>query len=124
MIMPVIVAVFGALVALLGLVGLVQPERFRGMFTAMDSQVRFVLAIGLRLVLGALLWWLADELRHPHVMRVLAAIAIFAAVMLLIMGRERLDRLIGWWLSRSDGLLRVSALFAAAFGVFLVYVAT
>lgn len=122
--MPVIVAVFGALVALLGLVGLVQPERFRGMFTAMDSQVRFVLAIGLRLVLGALLWWLADELRHPHVMRVLAAIAIFAAVMLLIMGRERLDRLIGWWLSRSDGLLRVSALFAAAFGVFLVYVAT
>jgi hypothetical protein len=124
MIMPVIVAVFGALVALLGLVGLVQPERFRGMFTAMDSQVRFVLAIGLRLVLGALLWWLADELRHPHVMRVLAAIAIFAAVMLLIMGRERLDRLIGWWLSRSDGLLRVSALFAAAFGVFLVYAAT
>jgi hypothetical protein len=74
--------------------------------------------------MGGVLWWLADELRHPHVMRVLAAIAIFAAVMLLIMGRERLDRLIGWWLSRSDGLLRVSALFAAAFGVFLVYVAT
>lgn len=122
--MPVIVAVFGALVALLGLVGLVQPERFRSIFTAMDSQTRFIIAIALRLAMGGVLWWLADELRHPHVMRVLAAIAIFAAVMLLIMGRERLDRLIGWWLSRSDGLLRVSALFAAAFGVFLVYVAT
>jgi len=122
--MTVIVAVFGALVALLGLVGLVQPERFRSMFTAMDSQTRFIIAIALRLAMGGVLWWLADELRHPHVMRVLAAIAIFAAVMLLIMGRERLDRLIGWWLSRSDGLLRVSALFAAAFGVFLVYVAT
>jgi len=124
MIMTVIVAVFGALVALLGLVGLVQPERFRSIFTAMDSQTRFIIAIALRLAMGGVLWWLADELRHPHVMRVLAAIAIFAAVMLLIMGRERLDRLIGWWLSRSDGLLRVSALFAAAFGVFLVYVAT
>jgi hypothetical protein len=124
MIMPVIVAVFGALVALLGLVGLVQPERFRSIFTAMDSQTRFIIAIALRLAMGGVLWWLADELRHPHVMRVLAAIAIFAAVMLLIMGRERLDRLIGWWLSRSDGLLRVSALFAAAFGVFLVYAAT
>ena len=122
--MTVIVAVFGVLVALLGLVGLVQPERFRSMFTAMDSQTRFIIAIALRLAMGGVLWWLADELRHPHVMRVLAAIAIFAAVMLLIMGRERLDRLIGWWLSRSDGLLRVSALFAAAFGVFLVYVAT
>ena len=122
--MTVIVALFGALIALLGLVGLVQPERFRSMFTAMDSQTRFIIAIALRLAMGGVLWWLADELRHPHVMRVLAAIAIFAAVMLLIMGRERLDRLIGWWLSRSDGLLRVSALFAAAFGVFLVYVAT
>ena len=122
--MTVIVAVLGALVALLGLVGLVQPERFRSIFTAMDSQTRFIIAIALRLAMGGVLWWLADELRHPHVMRVLAAIAIFAAVMLLIMGRERLDRLIGWWLSRSDGLLRVSALFAAAFGVFLVYVAT
>jgi hypothetical protein len=124
MIMTVIVAVFGVLVALLGLVGLVQPERFRSIFTAMDSQTRFIIAIALRLAMGGVLWWLADELRYPHVMRVLAAIAIFAAVMLLIMGRERLDRLIGWWLSRSDGLLRVSALFAAAFGVFLVYVAT
>ena len=122
--MTVIVAVFGVLVALLGLVGLVQPERFRSIFTAMDSQTRFIIAIALRLAMGGVLWWLADELRHSHVMRVLAAIAIFAAVMLLIMGRERLDRLIGWWLSRSDGLLRVSALFAAAFGVFLVYVAT
>ncbi|MCO4811151.1 MAG: hypothetical protein KC572_06075 [Gammaproteobacteria bacterium] len=122
--MTVIVAVFGALVALLGLVGLVQPERFRSMFTAMDSQTRFIIAIALRLAMGGVLWWLADELRHPHVMRVLAAIAILAAVMLLIMGRERLDRLIGWWLSRSDGLLRTSALFAATFGVFLIYVAT
>jgi len=121
--MTVIVAVFGALVALLGLVGLVQPERFRSIFTALDSQTRFIMAIALRLAMGGVLWWLADELRHPHVMRVLAAIAIFAAVMLLIMGRERLDRLVGWWLSRPDGLLRTSALFAAAFGVYLVYVA-
>ena len=122
--MTVIVAVFGALIALLGLVGLFHPDRFRSIFTAMDGQTRFILAIALRLAMGGVLWWLADELRHPHVMRVLAAIAIFAAVMLLIMGRERLDRLIGWWLSRSDGLLRLSALLAAAFGVFLVYVAT
>jgi len=39
------------------------------------------------------------------------------------MGRERLDKLVNWWLSRSDGLLRVSALFAALFGAYLVYVA-
>lgn len=119
-----IIAVLGALIVLLGLVGLVQPDRFRSMFTSMDSQLRFVFAIVTRLALGGLLWWLADELRHPQVMRVLAVIAIVAAAGILLMGRERLDRLIDWWLSRSDGVLRVSALFAAAFGAFLVYVGT
>jgi hypothetical protein len=118
-----IVALLGLLMVLLGLVGVVQPARFRAMFTTMDSQTRFILAIVIRLSMGALLWWLADELRHPHVMRILAVIAVVAAVGVLVMGRNRLDKLIDWWLSRSDGLLRVSALFAAAFGGYLVFVA-
>lgn len=121
--MTIVVAVLGALIVLLGLVGLVQPDRFRAMFQTMDSQVRFAMAIGIRLAMAALLWWLADDLRHPHVIRVLAVIALVAAILLPIMGRARLDRLIGWWLSRPDGVLRVSALFAAGFGAFLVYVA-
>lgn len=119
-----IIAVLGVLIALLGLIGLVQPDRFRSMFGAMNSRTRFAFAIISRLLMGGLLWWLADELRYPHVMRVLAAIAVAAALALLVMGRERLDRLVDWWLSRADGVLRVSALLAAAFGGFLVYVAT
>ena len=122
--MTILVALLGAIAVLLGLVGLIQPDRFRAMFRAMDSQTRFVLAIGIRLAIGGLLWWLADELRHPHVMRVLAVIALLAAVALPIMGRARLDKLIEWWLSRPDSLLRVSALFAAGFGAYLVYVTT
>ena len=122
--MTILVAVLGALIVLLGVVGLAQPDRFRAMFTTMDSRTRFVLAIGIRLAMAGLLWWLADDLRHPHVMRVLALIALLAAIALAIMGPARLDRLIAWWLSRSDGLLRVSALLVAVFGAFLVYVAT
>ena len=121
--MTLVVAAFGALFVVIGLVGLVQPDRFRSLFAGMDSQLRFILAIAIRVVMGALLWWLADDLRHPQVMRIIAAIAIFAAVGILIMGRGRLDKLVEWWLSLSDGLLRLSALFAGAFGAYLVYVA-
>ena len=121
--MTLIVAVLGALIVLLGLVGLAQPQRFRSLFTRLDDQSRFVIAIGIRVAMGALLWWLADELRHPQVMRVLAAIAFVAAVALLIMGRERLNRLITWWLAKPDGVLRFSAACAGAFGAYLVYVA-
>ena len=118
-----IVAILGLVIALFGLTGLAGPERFRAMFTAMDSQTRFVLAILIRLAMGALLWWLADELRHPQVMRVLAIIAVVAAVGILAMGRKRLDQLVDWWLSQSDSVLRISALFATAFGGYLVFVA-
>jgi len=121
--LTLLVAAFGALFVVIGLVGLAQPDRFRSLFAGMDSQLRFILAIAIRVVMGALLWWLADDLRHPQVMRIIAAIAIFAAVGILIMGRGRLDKLVAWWLSRSDGLLRLSALFAGAFGAYFVYVA-
>ena len=121
--MTLIVTVLGVLFVVLGLVGLVQPDRFRSLFAGMGSQLRFILAIAIRVVMGALLWWLADDLRHPQVMRIITAIAIFAAVGILIMGRGRLDKLVEWWLSLSDGLLRLSALFAGAFGAYLVYVA-
>lgn len=118
------VLVMGGCVLILGLVGLLAPARFRKAFEAMTSQSRFIAAIVLRLGFGVLLWFAADQLRFPGVMRILAVIAFAAAVGVLIMGRERLDRLVTWWLTRSDALLRLSVVFAGLFGAFLVYVAT
>ena len=122
--MRIIVAGIGVFGVLIGMLGLLAPDRFRSLFNLMTSQTRFLAAIIVRLVIGVLFWIVADELRLPQVMRIIAAISIFAAVGILIMGRERLDRLVEWWLSRPGGLLRFSALFAAAFGGFLIYVAT
>jgi multisubunit Na+/H+ antiporter MnhG subunit len=122
--MTIFVALLGALVVIAGAVGVVSPARFRGMFTAMPARTRFVLAVVIRLAMGALLWFLADELRHPLVMRVLAVIAVVAAVVILVMGQARLDRFVDWWLERSDSVMRVSCLIACAFGAYLVYVTT
>ncbi len=121
--MTLIVALLGALIVVAGAVGVVSPTRFRGMFTAMPANTRFVLAVVIRLVMGALLWFLADELRHPLVMRILAVIAVVAAAVILVMGQARLDRFVDWWLARTDPVMRVSGLFAAAFGGYLVFVA-
>jgi hypothetical protein len=119
-----VVAALGVLIVLLGLLGLVAPGRFRALFAGMTSRTRFLAAIYLRVGLGVFLWIVADALRFPYVIRIIAAISLFAAVAILIMGHERLNQLVDWWLARSDGLLRVSTLFAALFGGFLVYVAT
>jgi hypothetical protein len=121
--MTVLVALLGASIAMLGLGGAVSPDRFRLSFTRLPANTRYVLAVVVRIFMGGLLWWLAEDLRHPSVMRVLAAIAIVAAVFVLLLGPRRLDRLVDWWLARPDGLMRVSMLCASAFGAYLVFVA-
>ncbi len=122
--MAFLVATIGALVVVLGLVGLAAPETLRAWFASMTGQSRFVAAIAMRLGFAVLLWYAAADLRWPLAMRVLAVIALLAAIAIAIIGRDRLDRLVDWWLTRPDWLFRVSMLFAAAFGGLLVYVST
>ena len=120
--LALVVALLGGLVVVLGVAGVAAPESARAWFNSMSGQSRFIAAIAIRLGFGMLLWYAAADLRWPYAMRILAAIAFLAAVGILIMGRDRLDRLVDWWLTRPDSLFRVSMLFAAAFGGLLVYV--
>lgn len=122
--MTLIIAIIGGSIVLAGLVGLLAPAKFRVLLGAMTSRWRFLAAIVLRLGMGLLLWFAADQLRFPHVMRIIAVIAFAAALGVLIMGRERLDKLVDWWLTRPDRLFRFSMFFAGAFGAFLVYITT
>jgi hypothetical protein len=87
----------------------------------MPLRGRYVAAVVVRLVLGLLFLWLADELRYPVVMRILGGLSIAAAIGILLMGREWLDRMIDWWMARGDGVLRIGMLFAMLFGAFLVH---
>ena len=121
--MTLLVALLGAILTVLGAVGLVSPSRFRGVFSVMSPRTRYVMGVGIRLAMGALLWWLADDLRHTTVMRVLAVFAIVAAIFILVIGRTKLDRFVDWWLARPDGLMRLSGALAGVFGAYLVYVA-
>ncbi len=79
-----------------------------------------VLAVVIRLVLGAMFLAVAPDCRAPQVIRVVGAISIVAAIAILILGRVRLDAFIEWWLGRPE-LIRVSATAVIAFGGLLVY---
>ena len=120
--MTLLITLFGALIAVAGLVGIFSPDQFRRLLVGIPGRSRYVAAIVVRLIIGLLFLWLADELRYPLVMKILGGISIAAAIGITIMGRERLDRLIAWWMKLGDGVLRVGMLFAMLFGAFLVHV--
>lgn len=121
--MTILVAIIGALIAFIGALGVLSPDKFRALLQRWPSRGRFWSAVLIRVVIGGLLIWLADDLRYSLVMKILGGISIIAALGILIMGRDSLDRLVDWWLGRGDGLMRLGALFAMMFGMFLVHAA-
>jgi hypothetical protein len=120
--MTLLITLFGALILVAGVAGIFSPGSFRRLLTSMPVHGRYIAAVVVRLLIGVLFLWLADDLRYPLAMTILGWLSIAAAIGILIMGRERLDRLVDWWMALGDGVLRLGMLFALLFGAFLVHV--
>ena len=120
--MKIIITLFGVLICLGGLTILILPEKFKNLMNRWTGQPRFLFAVIIRVLFGALLLSEAANLKFPLAMKVIGAISILAAVVLLLIGQERMDRFIDWWMQMSDNLLRFWSIFAFAFGAFLIYV--
>lgn len=121
--MKTVIALFGVLICLGGLAILILPEKFKNVMKRWTGQPRFLFAVIIRVVLGAILLSEAANLKFPLAMKVIGAISILAAVVLLLVGQERMDRFIDWWMKRSENVFRVASVLAFALGAFLIYVA-
>ena len=119
--MSVVVSILGVLAAMIGLMGLANPKTIVGLVEYWRGPTRYYVAVGVRMVLGVIFLVVAPSCRLPILVQVLGVISIVAAIVILIAGQERLDSFISWWLKRPPGVIRVSALFAFAFGILLVY---
>lgn len=116
------IILFGALTLLAGIVILVNPEIIFGFLSKHREKTGLqVLAIAVRLVLGALLVYQSDASRYPLVIEVIGWLAIVAAVIFSVIGRRNFRRLMSWALSLNKPLGRAGGFIAAAFGAFLIY---
>lgn len=117
-----IVLAVGALALAVGVFGLIRPHTLAAYVRFWGGPMRFRLAVGLRLVVGALLILAAPQCKVPMLIRILGGFAILAGIVILIAGRSRLDETVDWWLG-SDVRMRSSALFATVVGGFMVWAA-
>ena len=120
--MKIIITLVGVLICLAGLLILVSPQRFRNTMSRFAGQPRFLFAVIARILIGAILLYEASNLRFTLAMQIIGGISILAAVALLLMGQERMDRIIDWFMPLSDEVFRIMSVFAFAFGTFLIYV--
>lgn len=117
------VLIFGIVVILLAAWGVFAPRQLMQLVTSvMDRAWGIHVAVIVRLVLGVALITVAAESLFPVIFQVLGSIAIVAAVVLALAGRERLRSFVAWWSGRfSTAAIRLWLLFGVAFGGFVVY---
>jgi hypothetical protein len=120
--MTVLIIIFGALTLLAGIVILINPEVIFGFLrNNLDKLVLHILAVAIRLVIGALLIYQSNVSKFPFVIEVIGWLSIVAAMFLAVIGRRNFNRLMSWALSLSKPFGRVGGILAVAFGAFLIY---
>lgn len=120
--MTLLIIIFGALTLLAGIVIVISPEVIFGFLrNNLDKMVLHILAVVIRLVLGALLIYQSNISKFPFVIEVIGWLSIVAAIFLAVMGRRNFNRLMSWALSLSKPFGRVGGILAVAFGAFLIY---
>ncbi|MFQ5983516.1 MAG: hypothetical protein ACE5KS_09100, partial [Woeseiaceae bacterium] len=82
--MKIVIALFGGLICLAGLFILIVPDRFKSFMNNWTGHPRFLFAVIIRIVFGALLLYEAANLRFSLAMQIIGAISILAAVVLLL----------------------------------------
>ena len=118
--MPVIVTLVGALLALLGLAVIIAPSSLKRILGSLMESDRFYLIAILRIVIGVLLLIAAGQTRSPTLVYIVGGLMILAGLLIPIMGKTRIQALAGWWMKKSDSILRLWGLMAFLLGIALV----
>lgn len=118
----IVVLVLGTAICLLSVWGMAAPGRLRQLIrwvTDQPSGIYFAAIV--RVLLGAVLIVAAPDSRFPLAFEAIGWLAIVAAVGILLMGRDRMRRLVAWFDRFSDMAMRAWLILGVAFGAFLIY---
>ena len=120
--MTVLIIIFGALTLLAGIIIIINPETIFGLFNKHTEKVELqILAVVVRLILGALFIYQADASKYPLVIEIIGWLSIVAAIFFAVIGRNNFNRLLSWALSLAKPVGRVGGVLAVCFGAFLIY---
>ena len=120
--MTLLIMLLGALLFLTGITLMINPARLYGfMKNNADKLMLHIFAIAVRLALGLLLVYNADDSKYPLAIEIIGWISILAAVILAVIGRTHFKRLLYWALSLKDMFAGIAGAITLCFGAFLLY---
>ncbi len=116
-----IVSGFGVLVLLFGAAIAVRPVILPAFADLFLSPAGFWIAVGFRLVMGLLMWSVADRSRAPGALRLLGGLMVVSAFVLPIIGLDGLTAIAEWGAGLSRWVLRNVGLLTALLGALITW---
>lgn len=110
-----------ALMLILGVIGLLVPNRLMEMARFTTTPNGIYVAAGVRIVIGAMLWMVASRSRFPKILRVLATLAVIGGIATLVLGSQRAREIADWASANGTMVVRTFGVFALAIGSFIAY---
>lgn len=119
--MKVLGYLVAALMLILGVVGLLAPNRLFALaqFTTTTTGVYVVAAV--RLAIGAILLSSAARSRFPKILRVLGTLALIGGIATLFIGASGAQAIVQWITAVGMTPLRIFGIFGLLIGSFIAY---
>ncbi len=114
-------AILAALIIAMSLYGVVWPPRILVIARGFMVSPGIWAAAAIRLLLAVLFWFAAPVSLTPVVFRVIALLALAAAVGILIVGTERLLKLVDRLESWPNIVIRIQGIVGCGFGAFTLW---
>ena len=118
--MDQVIRIIGIVIVLIAIAYLLKPGIMKWLMEFFKKGPRIYLAGVIRFVLGVLFLLAATECKKPWVIGAFGVIFLISAVLIFLIGSERLRSVLDWWQKQSNLLLRFAAFIALAVGVVII----
>jgi len=121
--MVILIALIGVFLIFVGLVVLIVPRAMTQTLKVFLDRRWVPAASIIRIVLGLVLIFGADDTRLPTFVLGFGVLVLIAGIAIPFIGFERIQRLVHFWLRQTDSVLRLWSLGALGLGGVLVWAA-
>jgi len=119
--MTLALAIFSALIMAMSIYGFVQPLKLTALVRCFMIRPGVWGVVAIRLLLAGLLWFSAPISQTPLTFKVLAFLALLAAIALPVIGAARLIKFIDYLASWPPIAIRIQCLLGVMLGAFLLW---
>ncbi|MEE8058948.1 MAG: hypothetical protein V3T17_14100 [Pseudomonadales bacterium] len=120
--MTMLICFFGVLLVLAGFFLIINPDFFFGFLNKnVDKLWVYIGAVIVRIIFGGLLIYSSHLSKFPLAISILGWMILMVAVILLVIGRKKFEKLVLWVISVFKPYGRIGGLFSVGFGSLLIY---